>query len=319
MSRRPYRRGPDPLRVGRPGDPARALWTLHAIGGLDVEHGPARSRRQGSVRPRLDDPAPLRAGGTGENPRRGLPALAKADPSPVVRLYLAGRCSACPSTTGDRSPQPWRPTPRTPPTRTCPICSGSPSNPWPRRTPPAPGTGFSRPHSPGPAVPRPPDRRAGNARGDWTAGRGLGGDIRPGADSIDPERPEHGASGDGGRWPCPRAGPGPRPSWRGATMKRSVRKARALSLTFGDPAALQEARQRLADRRGSLAERRGTLEALLKVHDPELAATLQGLLAEPRAARRCAPRPRRLRRPEDAPADPRALCRGSRPTRSATR
>jgi putative membrane-bound dehydrogenase-like protein len=58
-------------------------------------------------------------------------------------------------------------------------------------------------------------------------------------------------------------------------------QARALSLTFGDPVALTEARERLAGRRASVAERRATLETLLRIHDPGLAATLQGLLDDP--------------------------------------
>jgi putative membrane-bound dehydrogenase-like protein len=54
-----------------------------------------------------------------------------------------------------------------------------------------------------------------------------------------------------------------------------------LALTFGDQAALREAREAVLDRRrGGLDERRALLAALLKIHDPALAATLQALLQE---------------------------------------
>lgn len=58
-------------------------------------------------------------------------------------------------------------------------------------------------------------------------------------------------------------------------------QANALALTFGDPMALKDARGRLLDRGAGLPTRRAALEALVKVHDPALAGTLQALLDEP--------------------------------------
>jgi putative heme-binding domain-containing protein len=58
-------------------------------------------------------------------------------------------------------------------------------------------------------------------------------------------------------------------------------QARALGVTFGDAAALRELRQAVTSTAASVAERRESLQALLDANDPELAATLQGLIAEP--------------------------------------
>ncbi len=55
----------------------------------------------------------------------------------------------------------------------------------------------------------------------------------------------------------------------------------ALALKFGDPAALASLRGVLVDAAQPFTERNEALEALLGVHDPELAATLQHLIGEP--------------------------------------
>lgn len=61
---------------------------------------------------------------------------------------------------------------------------------------------------------------------------------------------------------------------------RIVAEAKALALTFGDPAALASMREVLANRGAELGLRRGALADLLRVHDPKLAPTLQSLVAE---------------------------------------
>ncbi|WP_422926268.1 PVC-type heme-binding CxxCH protein [Singulisphaera sp. PoT] len=58
-------------------------------------------------------------------------------------------------------------------------------------------------------------------------------------------------------------------------------EATALALTFGDPAALETIRTILGDHKADLARRRAALADLLRVRDPKLAPTLQGLLQEP--------------------------------------
>jgi putative heme-binding domain-containing protein len=58
-------------------------------------------------------------------------------------------------------------------------------------------------------------------------------------------------------------------------------EATALALTFGDRAALAEVRAVLADRSAASPRRQAALADLLRVGDPELAPTLQALLAEP--------------------------------------
>ena len=125
-----------------------------------------------------------------------------------------------------------------------------------------------------------PDRGPGNARGHRPARRGSGHDVRPGAAAGDPAGPQRSVPGTAFDGDARGLAQGFGRAGR-STDAEIRNQTRALSMTFGDPAALREARQRLADRRSSLAERRRTLESLLKVHDPELAATLQGLLAEP--------------------------------------
>ena len=57
--------------------------------------------------------------------------------------------------------------------------------------------------------------------------------------------------------------------------------AQSLSLTFGSPSALAGLRQRLMDAQADAAARRGALESLLAAKDPELAAPLRQLLADP--------------------------------------
>jgi putative membrane-bound dehydrogenase-like protein len=57
--------------------------------------------------------------------------------------------------------------------------------------------------------------------------------------------------------------------------------AQSLSLTFGSSRALDASRKLLADPSASVAARRGTLAALLNVQDPALAPILIRLLAEP--------------------------------------
>ena len=66
-------------------------------------------------------------------------------------------------------------------------------------------------------------------------------------------------------------------------------QANALALTFGDVSALDRARNRLADRGAGLGARRAELESLLKVHDSALAPTLQALLDEPGLRRESLP------------------------------
>jgi putative membrane-bound dehydrogenase-like protein len=58
-------------------------------------------------------------------------------------------------------------------------------------------------------------------------------------------------------------------------------QATALGVTFGDPAALAAMRRVLDDRRAATALRREALAALLKARDPELAHALQTLLSDP--------------------------------------
>ena len=58
-------------------------------------------------------------------------------------------------------------------------------------------------------------------------------------------------------------------------------QATALGVTFGDQAAMQAMRDRVATKSVEAAARRVALEALLDANDPELAATLQGLVSEP--------------------------------------
>jgi putative membrane-bound dehydrogenase-like protein len=67
-----------------------------------------------------------------------------------------------------------------------------------------------------------------------------------------------------------------------ADSDRAVRsRALALGLTFGDPAARASLRQLLSDGRADVALRQQSLAALLKVRDPPLAATLQDLVRHP--------------------------------------
>jgi putative membrane-bound dehydrogenase-like protein len=58
-------------------------------------------------------------------------------------------------------------------------------------------------------------------------------------------------------------------------------QATALAVTFGDPAALQTLHGVLMNRTGSIASRREALDALLKARAPGLATTLRTLLDEP--------------------------------------
>jgi putative membrane-bound dehydrogenase-like protein len=58
-------------------------------------------------------------------------------------------------------------------------------------------------------------------------------------------------------------------------------QATALALTFGDPAALASLRGVLADAKAAVEARREALASLLRVKDPQLAATLRTLLADP--------------------------------------
>ncbi len=87
-------------------------------------------------------------------------------------------------------------------------------------------------------------------------------------------------------------------------------QATALALTFGDASALAAFRGVVADAKADLGLRREALAALLKAQDAELVPTLQALLAEPAIRGAGPPRPRRVRRPEDARG------RSSRPTPS---
>ena len=57
-------------------------------------------------------------------------------------------------------------------------------------------------------------------------------------------------------------------------------RATALALTFGDPAALAKLRGILTDKNKPIDQRKQALDALLGVRDPQLAATLQALIAE---------------------------------------
>ncbi len=57
--------------------------------------------------------------------------------------------------------------------------------------------------------------------------------------------------------------------------------ATALGLTFGDPSAMARLRARLVDPKAGAAPRRDALAALLKAHAPDLSGTLHGLLSEP--------------------------------------
>ena len=67
-----------------------------------------------------------------------------------------------------------------------------------------------------------------------------------------------------------------------ADSDRRVRsRAMALGVTFGDPAARGALRGILADGKSSLASRREALAALGQVKDPSLAATLLGLVRDP--------------------------------------
>jgi putative heme-binding domain-containing protein len=59
------------------------------------------------------------------------------------------------------------------------------------------------------------------------------------------------------------------------------RLADALAVTFGDPKAMDSLRTKLADAKADVGERREAVQTLLAARDPELAATLQKLLAEP--------------------------------------
>ncbi len=68
----------------------------------------------------------------------------------------------------------------------------------------------------------------------------------------------------------------------GASSDAEVRSlATALAVTFGDPAALASLRSALADRSKDAPIRNDALVALLKARDPGLAPVLRGLLAEP--------------------------------------
>jgi putative membrane-bound dehydrogenase-like protein len=76
-------------------------------------------------------------------------------------------------------------------------------------------------------------------------------------------------------------------AWPGVSQKlaadpdRRVRsRAMALGVTFGDPAARGVLRLILADAKAPLAPRREALEALLQAKDPSLAATLQSLVRD---------------------------------------
>ncbi len=62
---------------------------------------------------------------------------------------------------------------------------------------------------------------------------------------------------------------------------RVRRRATGLGLTFGDPAARASLRQVLTDAKADLAQRREALVALLAVKDAPLAATLHGLVRDP--------------------------------------
>jgi putative heme-binding domain-containing protein len=59
-------------------------------------------------------------------------------------------------------------------------------------------------------------------------------------------------------------------------------RAVVMGLTFGDPAARDALRQLLGQGQADLALRRRALEALLRAKDPQLAATLQGLVRDAR-------------------------------------
>ena len=76
----------------------RILWTQHAVGGLsDRDDDRAAARGSRADDPRLDDPAGDRA--RSRRPRRSssrFAELARTDPSPVVRLYLASALQRLP-------------------------------------------------------------------------------------------------------------------------------------------------------------------------------------------------------------------------------
>jgi putative membrane-bound dehydrogenase-like protein len=63
----------------------------------------------------------------------------------------------------------------------------------------------------------------------------------------------------------------------GAVRSRAV----ALAVTFGDPAARESLRKLLSESGADSALRREALSALLRVKDPALAATMQGLVTDP--------------------------------------
>ncbi len=59
------------------------------------------------------------------------------------------------------------------------------------------------------------------------------------------------------------------------------RLADGLAVTFGDPKAMEALRKKLADAKGDVEQRREALQSLLAARDPRLVATLQKLVAEP--------------------------------------
>jgi len=65
-----------------------------------------------------------------------------------------------------------------------------------------------------------------------------------------------------------------------AADSETLAQAMALAVTFGDPAAVESMRNALTDAKVPVGERQSALAALLKVRDPQLAPTLQTLVAD---------------------------------------
>jgi putative membrane-bound dehydrogenase-like protein len=275
-------RAPSLTSSSRPEVRLRTLWTEHAVGGLDDRE---------VVLAHLGDPDPIIRAWTiqlameGATPASPVLAkfaeLARSDPSPVVRLYLASALQ------------------RMPPGRRWEILAGlvahgedasDPNLPlmdWyaaePLATVDARRAARLASSARIPLIPRFMARRIA-ALGTPESLAVLVEELRRAASSAGREAIligiEEGLRGRR-RVAMPAAWPEVFAALAVDADARVRSRSVALALTFGDPSARATLRRVLADARADIPLRREALAALLKVKDPALAATLRGLVKDP--------------------------------------
>ena len=260
----------------------RILWTLHAVGGLvDIE----------TVARKLEDPDPMirswtiqlatEEGPPSHSVLSKFAALAKSDPSPVVRLYLASALQRLPMD------QRWE------------IVAGLVSHSEDAADPNLPLMDWYAAEPLAAVDARRAARLAASSRipriQEFMARR-IGSLGTPESLAILVEELGRAPSsanreslligieeGLRGRRQVAMPAEWPRVFTRLATDASSRVRSRAvaLALTFGDLSARATLRGVLSDSKAGLELRREAMAALLKVKDPSLPATLRGLVSDP--------------------------------------